>query len=113
QALATALLALKRRPSIPLKFAITAGVALALAGWWAADRRTRQERASVASQADSLTAILAKRAGAPAIAVLPLTDLGTEPGSEEFADGFTEEIINSLATNDHLQVRSRTSSFAF
>ena len=47
------------------------------------------------------------------IAVLPLKNLSTEAGSEEFADGFTEEIINSLAANAHLQVRSRTSSFAF
>jgi serine/threonine protein kinase/tetratricopeptide (TPR) repeat protein len=114
RALATALGALKRRPSpIPLTFAITAGVAIALAGWWAVDRRTRHEKGSASSQAASLTATLATRVSAPAIAVLPLTNLSTEAGSDEFADGFTEEIINGLATNEHLQVRSRTSSFAF
>ena len=44
--------------------------------------------------------------------MLSLKNLSTEPGSEQFADGFTTEIINNLATNEHLQVRSRASSFA-
>jgi TolB-like protein/thioredoxin-like negative regulator of GroEL len=56
---------------------------------------------------------VARRSDQPAIAVLPLKNGSTDPGSEEFADGFTEEIINSLAASEHLLVRSRTSSFAF
>ena len=59
------------------------------------------------------TSAVPGRSDGPAIAVLPLKNLSTETGGEEFADGFTEEIINGLATNEHLQVRSRTSSFAF
>ncbi len=112
-ALATALGALKPRASaIPRKYAMTAGVAVALVAVWVADRRMRQEREPI-SQAASLTATLAKRSEAPAIAVRPFKNLTTEAGGEEFADGFTEEVINSLAANEHLQVRSRTSSFAF
>ena len=47
------------------------------------------------------------------IAVLPLENLNAEPGSEEFADGLTDEIIRNLARIDGLAVRSRTSSFTF
>jgi serine/threonine-protein kinase len=113
-ALAAALGTLKPRPSrISLKYATAVAVAIALAGWWMVGRPIYRERQSGSSQMASLTSRLATRIGAPAIAVLPLKNLSTEPGDEEFADGFTEEIINSLAANEHLQVRSRTSSFAF
>jgi serine/threonine-protein kinase len=47
------------------------------------------------------------------IAVLPLQNLSTEPDSDYFADGLTDEIIRNLAVVQGLQVRSRTSSFAF
>ena len=112
-ALAGALAALARRsPRTALTYPIAAGVAIALAGWWVADRM-RQERVPTSSQAAaSPTRAVVERAGPPAIAVLPLKNLSTEPGSDEFADGFTTEIIDNLATNEHVQVRSRASSFA-
>jgi serine/threonine-protein kinase len=53
------------------------------------------------------------RAAVPVIAVLPLTNLSAEAGSDYFADGLTDEIIRDLATIDGLEVRSRTSSFSF
>jgi serine/threonine protein kinase len=113
-ALAGAIAALEARaPRVPLKYAIAAGVAVALTGWRVADRRMRHERIPTSSQAAaSPTAAAAKRAASPAIAVLPLKNLSTESGSDEIADGFTAEIISSLAKNEHLQVRSRASSFA-
>ena len=49
----------------------------------------------------------------PIIAVLPFENLSTEPGSDDFVDGLTDEIIRNLAVIQGLQVRSRTSSFAF
>jgi TolB-like protein len=49
----------------------------------------------------------------PVIAVLPLKNLSAEPDSEYFVDGLTDEIIRNLAVIQGLQVRSRTSSFAF
>jgi TolB-like protein len=49
----------------------------------------------------------------PIIAVLPLKRLSTEPESDAFVDGLTDEIIRNLAGIQGLQVRSRTSSFAF
>jgi len=47
------------------------------------------------------------------IAVLPFDDFS--PGGDQawFADGLTEEILNSLARATDLQVASRTSSFAY
>jgi TolB-like protein/DNA-binding winged helix-turn-helix (wHTH) protein len=50
---------------------------------------------------------------APVIAVLPFGNLSAEPDSEYFVDGLTDEIIRNLSVIDGLEVRSRTSSFAF
>src|SRR5262245_51749333 len=49
----------------------------------------------------------------PSIAVLPFKNLSSEPASDYFSDGLTDEIIHNLSIIDGLQVRSRTSSFAF
>ena len=49
----------------------------------------------------------------PVIAVLPFDNLGGGSESDEFVEGLTVEIIRNLAVIDGLQVRSRTSSFAF
>ena len=47
------------------------------------------------------------------LAVLPFEDLGTDPASEYFADGLTEELIASLGRLEELRVAGRSSSFAF
>jgi TolB-like protein/DNA-binding winged helix-turn-helix (wHTH) protein/Tfp pilus assembly protein PilF len=49
----------------------------------------------------------------PSIAVLPFKNLSSEPADDYFSDGLTDEIIRNLSIIDGLQVRSRTSSFAF
>jgi TolB-like protein/DNA-binding winged helix-turn-helix (wHTH) protein len=55
----------------------------------------------------------AGRLDPPVIAVLPLKNLSTESDSGYFVDGLTDEIIRNLAVIRGVQVRSRTSSFAF
>ncbi|HYO46185.1 MAG TPA: adenylate/guanylate cyclase domain-containing protein, partial [Gemmatimonadota bacterium] len=47
------------------------------------------------------------------IAVLPFTNLSSDPENEYFSDGITEEILNALVKVSDLKVASRTSSFAF
>jgi serine/threonine-protein kinase len=47
------------------------------------------------------------------IAVLPFTNLSSEPEQEYFSDGLADEIINLLAQVSGLKVIARTSSFAF
>lgn len=47
------------------------------------------------------------------IAVLPFVNMTSEKENEFFADGLSEEILNSLARIDGMQVVGRTSSFQF
>jgi eukaryotic-like serine/threonine-protein kinase len=112
-ALGAALVALAPRASvIPLKYAVSAAAMLIFIGLVLAEGPLRHYIELRYSHA-TLAQTSALRSNGPAIAVLPLRNLSAEPGSEEFVDGFTEEIINNLAINEHLQVRSRASSFAF
>jgi TolB-like protein/Tfp pilus assembly protein PilF len=47
------------------------------------------------------------------IAVLPFVNLSGDKEQEYFSDGLTEELLNSLAQINELQVAARTSSFSF
>ncbi|MDD3837111.1 MAG: tetratricopeptide repeat protein [Phenylobacterium sp.] len=47
------------------------------------------------------------------VAVLPFASFSTKPETEYFADGLTEEVINSLAKVEELKVAGRTSAFYF
>jgi TolB-like protein len=47
------------------------------------------------------------------VAVLPFLNLSSDPEQEYFADGLTEEILNSLAQLPELKVTARTSAFHF
>src|SRR5262245_23592338 len=47
------------------------------------------------------------------IAVLPFTNLSSDPANEYFADGLAEELLNVLAGVQGLRVVPRTSSFYF
>ena len=50
---------------------------------------------------------------AHSIAVLPFVNLSGDKEQEYFSDGLTEELLNSLAAIEGLQVAARTSSFSF
>ena len=64
---------------------------LATAGWW----------------------LFIRKSTPISIAVLPLENLGHEPANDYFADGLTDELIRNLSVIEGLEVRSRTSSFAW
>jgi len=121
-ALAADLAALEPRPGIVrLMYAAGAAAAFILVlgvGWEVVGRQTGSSRTP--------SALFAGLAGLspggvvdvspterPVIAVLPLKNLSAEADSEYFVDGLTDEIIRNLAVIQGLQVRSRTSSFAF
>jgi TolB-like protein len=47
------------------------------------------------------------------IAVLPFVNMSGDKEQEYFSDGLTEELLNSLAKIDELQVAARTSAFSY
>jgi TolB-like protein/Tfp pilus assembly protein PilF len=49
----------------------------------------------------------------PVIAVLPFKNLSDDKEGDYFTDGLTDELIRNLSIIEGLEVRSRTSSFAF
>jgi TolB-like protein len=53
--------------------------------------------------------------GPPAhsVAVLPFTNMSGDPKDDYFSDGLSEELLNTLAAVQGLQVAARTSSFSF
>jgi TolB-like protein/tRNA A-37 threonylcarbamoyl transferase component Bud32 len=121
-ALGADLAAPKPRPRI-VRLAYAAGVAAAFilvvgVGWEVAGRQVGSSRTPSALLAGfaglgPVGAVNVSPAERPVIAVLPLKNLSAEPDSEYFVDGLTDEIIRNLAVIQGLQVRSRTSSFAF
>ena len=58
-------------------------------------------------------AVDAVSTASPSIAVMPFENMSPDPGQTYFADGVSEEIINSLAQQQGLKVIARTSSFSF
>ena len=50
---------------------------------------------------------------APAIAVLPFTNMGGDPGDEYFVDGLTEDLITALSAWRSFPVIARNSTFAY
>jgi TolB-like protein len=121
-ALAADLTALKPRPgSVRLMYAAgaAAGFILVLGvGWEVVGRQAGSSRTPSAlfagfARLSPVGIVDVSPAERPVIAVLPLKNLSAEPDSEYFVDGLTDEIIRNLAVIQGLQVRSRTSSFAF
>jgi TolB-like protein len=68
----------------------------------------------IAPRATAAPATAATFAPPPhSIAVLPFVNLSGDASQDYFSDGLTEELLNSLAEIDGLQVAGRTSSFSF
>jgi eukaryotic-like serine/threonine-protein kinase len=119
-ALGADLAALRPRPRL-VRLAYAAGVAAASilvvgVGWETVGRQAGSSRtpgALLAGFAGLNPVAHVSPAERPIIAVLPLQNLSAEPDSDYFVDGLTDEIIRNLAVIKGLEVRSRTSSFAF
>ncbi len=98
---------------------IIAVLALALA-YFAVDkfvlspqREAARQAATPDATAADAKAVAGSVKGARSIAVLPFVNMSADPENEFFSDGLSEEILNSLARIDDLQVVGRTSSFQF
>jgi TolB-like protein/Tfp pilus assembly protein PilF len=55
----------------------------------------------------------ANQRGTKSIAVLPFVNMSSDKNDEYLSDGVSEELINALSKITDLQVKARTSSFAF
>ena len=87
--------------------------------WFAWDKFTgaNDPRPVTAAVMDTVT-VESEPAPAPfqvdkSVAVLPFVAMSSGPDDEYFADGLTEEILNSLAQLPELLVTARTSAFSF
>jgi TolB-like protein len=105
-----------RSRSRALLFATTA-LALLTIVYFSVNRFILQKRASEAPVATPIEATKAPSSefNPPphSIAVLPFVNMSGEKEQEYFSDGLTEELLNSLAAVNGLQVAARTSSFSF
>ena len=98
-----------------LNYSIMVIMALALA-WFAWDRFGTSPEATLPVENPAVAT--AEPAKAPAatvksLAVLPFVAMSSGEDDEYFADGLTEEILNSLAQLPELLITARTSSFHF
>jgi TolB-like protein/tetratricopeptide (TPR) repeat protein len=105
-----------------LDMAIIAVLAVALAyfvvdKFWISKRLSTNEPVAAAATQPGAPAVPAATAAfSPpphSIAVLPFVNLSGDKEQEYFSDGLTEELLNSLAEINELQVAARTSSFSF
>lgn len=76
-------------------------------GWRESDSRSRKPPPAGARSS------MAAPAAPVSVAVLPFTNLGSDPDDEYFADGLTDEIIATLCRLHALRITSRTSAMAF
>jgi TolB-like protein/tetratricopeptide (TPR) repeat protein len=79
--------------------------------WW-----SKRATPTVAIAAGAAKPPSAPAAFAPpphSIAVLPFVNMSGDKEQEYFSEGLTEEVLNSLARINELQVAARTSSFSF
>jgi len=101
------------------KAALWVGIALVLVaiGYFVANRLAQPKRgAEIAAPAPPASQSAPANTFNPpphSIAVLPFVNMSGEKEQEYFSDGLTEELLNSLAAINGLQVAARTSAFAF
>ena len=94
--------------SILIALLVVAGSVL-----WYVSRHERSASSATAGAPGSAARHAAFNPPAHSIAVLPFINLSGGPEQDYFSDGLTEELLNSLAEINELQVAARTSAFSF
>jgi TolB-like protein len=94
--------------SILIALLVVAGSVL-----WFVSRHERTAAAAVSGAASSAVRETAFNPPPHSIAVLPFVNMSGDKDQEYFSDGLSEELLNSLARINELQVAARTSSFYF
>ncbi|HSM36656.1 MAG TPA: hypothetical protein VK837_09695 [Longimicrobiales bacterium] len=91
---------------------IIGGLVVALAYFvWESRFAPRPGDAAAAAADDA--GVAGEESAAPSIAVLPFTNMSSDPEQEYFSDGITEEILNALASVPDLRVAARMSAFQY
>lgn len=92
-------------------------VLLVAVGWFAWDKFTGSGDSPATTPSVAETTVEDPDSSPPpldkSVAVLPFVAMSSGPDDEYFADGLTEEILNSLAQLPELLVTARTSAFSF
>jgi TolB-like protein/Tfp pilus assembly protein PilF len=109
------------KPTVSLWRSTAAWLAIAVVviatGYLVADRLVFSKRGAVvgapAAPAAQGSSDATFNPPAHSIAVLPFVNLSGDASQDYFSDGLTEELLNSLAQINELQVAARTSSFSF
>ena len=95
---------------------LVAGIPVAVVLAWLYDITASgiERTKTTISQENSLAAHISSRNSSEyqSIAVMPFKNMSANIEDEYFSDGLTEELINSLAGVQGIQVAARTSSFA-
>jgi len=97
--------------SILIALLVVAGSVL----WWVS-RQTQEHPSTPAAENSAGKSAASAAAFNPpphSIAVLPFVNMSGDKEQEYFSDGLSEELLNSLARINELQVAARTSSFYF
>jgi TolB-like protein/tetratricopeptide (TPR) repeat protein len=102
------------RRTKPVLLAIVAVVVFAALAYLFADRFWMSKQPPSTTPAVPVSEGPARFSPPPhSIAVLPFVNLSGDKDQEYFSDGLTEELLNSLAEINELQVAARTSAFSF
>ena len=80
-------------------------------GWFSFDKFSGD--AELAPPTEPVEQLAVDQTQEKSVAVLPFVAMSSGPDDEYFADGLTEEILNSLAQLPELLVTARTSAFSF